>query len=296
MARTNCVWQSRQLKDTEILGEIQLLGLPIYNHQYIQRSIAMPEYFRIKVGENGKTFVVDEDGNRIPPERHREIAAQITETVEEDAYVYVGYSRTKRLYKIGRSGDTNRRAKQLGIELIFDFKCEAWGIYSSAVLEKQLHSVFTKLHQHIEGEWFELDAIDLFALAYIIGDDSRDIPDVFGKFSALERIIDEGFQRATLVSPYHFLGRIYDFDWRTSAWSLYYVKTIAWHYMREPEGSWLGLLLYEIVLKHGLKEVMNRVFLDANGLAEGILENDLESILPEFERLGIKLNNEKGAN
>jgi hypothetical protein len=158
-----------------------------------------------------------------------------------------------------------------------------------------LHDIFTKLHQHIEGEWFELDAIDLFALAYIIGDDSRDIPEVFEKFSALEKIIDEGFQRSILLSPYHFLARIYDFDWRTSAWSLYYVKTIAWHYMKETEGAWLGLLLYEILLKHGLKQVMNRVFLDANGLAEGILENDLESILPEFKALGITFDIEKGA-
>ena len=83
----------------------------------------MSEYFRIKIGDNGKTFVVDEEGNRIPPERHREIANQIIETVDEDAYVYVGYSPTKMLYKIGVSGNPDRREKELGIEIYVTIKC-----------------------------------------------------------------------------------------------------------------------------------------------------------------------------
>jgi hypothetical protein len=73
--------------------------------------MARPEHFRIKIGENGKTFVVDEEGNRIPPEHHRKIAAQLAETGKEEGFVYIGYSPTKLMYKIGKSNDPIRRER-----------------------------------------------------------------------------------------------------------------------------------------------------------------------------------------
>src|SRR5262245_56299806 len=94
------LWLHRGLWSYYLRRRVILTGLRIHHSEKIlnrqrcstlililvQRSMAMPEYFRIKVGDNGKTFVVDEEGNPVPPERHRQIATQITQTVDEDAY------------------------------------------------------------------------------------------------------------------------------------------------------------------------------------------------------------------
>jgi hypothetical protein len=254
----------------------------------------MPEYFRIKVGDNGKTFVVDEEGNRIPPERHREIAAKITETLDEDAYVYVGYSPTKMLYKIGKTNNIDRREKELGIEIYYYAKCEPWGNHDAFALEKILHRIFTKLGQQIEGEWFELDTIDLFALAYVIEDDSRTISEIFRIFIELEELIDTS-NLSSIIAPYRFLNGVYDFDWGNKLGGLFAVKKLAADYMTSAEGAWMGLLFYEIVLKNGFKQVAKRVFITPQALAEGLLENEIDSLVEDFQRLGFSFPKEKGA-
>jgi hypothetical protein len=219
----------------------------------------MPEYFRIKVGDNGKTFVVDEEGNRIPPERHREIAAKITETVGEDAFVYVGYSQTKMLYKIGKSNDPIRREKELGIDVFITFKCEPWGEYSALAYEKILHNFFIGMGSHVAGEWFELDMVDLHFL--------KDLGRTrFGGQHTPRKLFEntikrtEAFQTDTSdvarVEPFKLLRAITQGNWKDPFLALYLVKCMVNYYLSVEGGEYLALLFEDALANTSLKEAI----------------------------------------
>jgi hypothetical protein len=258
----------------------------------------MPEYFRIKVGENGKTFVVDEEGNKIPPERHRAIANQIIETVDEDAYVYVGYSPTKMLYKIGVTGNIERREKELGIDIFFMIKCEPWGDYSPFTLEKLLHRIFTKLGQHIEGEWFELDGIDLFWLANVHKNvKDGHIKEEFGAAFEIERKILHVWENPNFISPYELISRAYHpSQWKAiGVYGLYQIKALSAFYEIEIGDRFLALGIYDVVICAGYKSVFKKIFKNTDLLTENILQGDYISLVEDFQNLGIlPIQNEEG--
>lgn len=116
----------------------------------------MSKYFRVKVDNKGKAFVIDNEGTRIAPTEAQSIGEKISSVAETPSYVYLGYSEETQLHKIGVSTDPARRAKELDIEIIHTITCGAWGEYSAYRLEALFHRLFTLMGQHREGEYFEL--------------------------------------------------------------------------------------------------------------------------------------------
>lgn len=112
-------------------------------------------YFNV-VEKNRKTFMVDLDGNVVPPEQARQLAHALISTTEAKAYVYVGQRQSDGLYKIGRTADLERRALELGLRFDHRIQCAFYGDQSSSRVESDLHTFFKATGQHVENEWFSL--------------------------------------------------------------------------------------------------------------------------------------------
>lgn len=121
----------------------------------------MAEYYRVKIDQNKKAYIVDQEGNKLNPERHVEIAETIMSTAQQPRYVYFGWSEQKQCHKIGISVDPDRRSGELDIEILFTIKCQMWGESSALNVEQALHSIFKMIGRHVEGEWFHLNATDI---------------------------------------------------------------------------------------------------------------------------------------
>jgi hypothetical protein len=119
------------------------------------------EYYRVKIDQNKKAYIVDQEGNKLDPERHMEIAETIMLTAQQPRYVYFGWSETKQCHKIGISVDPGRRSGELDIEILFTIKCQMWGELSALNIEQSLHSIFKMAGRHVEREWFHLNKADL---------------------------------------------------------------------------------------------------------------------------------------
>lgn len=245
----------------------------------------MSVYLRVRLEEKGKAFIVDDTGSRVPPGQHRAIVSQITETVNQHLYVYVGYSPTLRLHKIGVSHDPIRRTRELGVILYCQFKADGWGEYSGFALEKLLHQIYSELGEHVMGEWFELDAIDIYSLIYL--SDYALSHGLAAVFAAVDAVLDAmALDERKYLDCYSLMRNMPRFDWRKAGFcDLYRFKAIVHFYERRAECQMLGLLLYESVLNIVLKPLVKANMPQLLQFTDGCFRHEYPSVLSILDLL-----------
>lgn len=117
-------------------------------------------FYRV-VERNGETVIVDLDGKLVNPHEMKRLASHIIETIERPMYVYIGVRHSDGMYKIGKTGNVDRRAKELDIEIIHTLACKRFGDCSAVAVESHLHRLFTAMGRHETGEWFRLNLHDV---------------------------------------------------------------------------------------------------------------------------------------
>jgi hypothetical protein len=127
-------------------------------------TISSDQYFRLIIKSDGSAYIQNIDGSNVEPEAARTICNKIEATANTPAYVYVGYDKWNECYKIGWSRDPEKRGQRLGIDILFTYECELWGKYSARKFECLLHYLFKQAQTHLEGEWFNLQAWDVWLL------------------------------------------------------------------------------------------------------------------------------------
>ena len=99
------------------------------------------------------------------------------------------------------------------------------------------------------------------------------------------------------MSPHQLLYNIVftaQHQWKLSYF--FQVKAYANNYQRFPEYKAVALLLYETILKEGLKFVLAGLFDNPIEMAEIVLEGEFVSMVNELKNLGVNFNRkEKGA-
>lgn len=145
----------------------------------------MSEVMYRVVERNGKTTVVDTEGQTIPPAVAKTLGQSLVDTAMGKSYVYVTKPREDGCYKIGRTEDLERRQKELSVEFAHIVECDLYGEYSSSAVEAFLHRFFSAWRK--DGEWFELANVDirLLKIAPSLG------VDVIEYLGGINPIVDE---------------------------------------------------------------------------------------------------------
>jgi hypothetical protein len=121
------------------------------------------EYFRVRRGKHGTVFV-DEDGNVLSLDEMRVIAQEITDTIEQPEWVYVGIRESDNALKVGITRDLERRQSELGITLVATKECERFGEHSASKVESELLQFLQDYAENIEGEFFAVTDAEVYAL------------------------------------------------------------------------------------------------------------------------------------
>ncbi len=114
------------------------------------------------IERNGKTTIVDAEGQTVPPAIAKTLGQSLVDTALGKSYVYISEPREDGACKIGRTEDLARRAKELGVEFQHTIECDLYGEKSSSVVESELHKFFSEAR--LDGEWFDLLEADIWLL------------------------------------------------------------------------------------------------------------------------------------
>jgi hypothetical protein len=106
--------------------------------------------YTIEMRENGA--VILKDGVEVSGHSGYLILKALRRRYERPCYVYLGFSPTRNLWKIGLSRNVERRAEQLQIEIKHIIPCD--DVREAAFLELMLHDIY--LDKRVMGEWFAL--------------------------------------------------------------------------------------------------------------------------------------------
>jgi hypothetical protein len=115
----------------------------------------MSDYYRI-IEKGKRKFIVDINGDIVPPEVAKNLSAAVIKTAEDKSYVYVG-PREDGMYKIGFTTRPNERPNEAGlVQVDHLIECPLYGEFSGWKIETALHNLFKVTGQHVEGEFFDL--------------------------------------------------------------------------------------------------------------------------------------------
>jgi hypothetical protein len=106
--------------------------------------------YTIEMRETGA--VILQDGVEVSVQVGYLLLRSLRRRYERPCYVYLGFSPTLNLWKIGLSRNVERRAEQLQIEIKHIIPCDE--LYEAAFLESMLHDIYVE--KRVQGEWFAL--------------------------------------------------------------------------------------------------------------------------------------------
>ena len=103
-----------------------------------------------------------------------------------EKYIYIGFSETKQLWKIGFTKDVEKRAKRLGIRIEHVIPCQSETVRRWEALLLFSHRGF--IDKHAEGEWYRLDADDLWIIKRIKNEVGLDNYAYSGGYAFVEKV------------------------------------------------------------------------------------------------------------
>lgn len=75
--------------------------------------------------------------------------------VNAQQLIYLGKGNANELYKVGISNDVERRAKQVGMDIVKTLALDPDSKLSARSIEARLHSALKHMGNHYKGEWFK---------------------------------------------------------------------------------------------------------------------------------------------
>lgn len=145
--------------------------------------------YTIKMQRTGA--IILKDGVEVTKAEGYLIMKSLSHRYERPCDVYLGYSPSRNLWKIGLSRNVHRRAEQLDIEIKHVIPCV--NVREAVFLERMLHEMYADARVH--GEWFALkDGLEQLIYSQISSDQIQCSYLVLGYEALLDDLTQEPYR------------------------------------------------------------------------------------------------------